>query len=453
MSGPEQEAKPAAANAPATTDQPQRVSTHWFVDYSKLAGNLKRSPWRMGDDQLVVDELKIVPDTDKAQILHGGNAAKSGEVLLGDAMIPASTGRVSAAVRYGSRKAFRATATLDGKKTPAETKQLGAIQNEINANLDGMLEESGDYTALQSELEARYASRFPDKRFSVQVAPLSSSGSATFSAAAGSYDAHSATRFLVMIDPGEVANRETTYSKTSVEDHGQATHDNSSHTSAVEGTSQTEDTQIDEIEKTFEESMTEKIEETFLQIATAVASRTDVSEAELSKTVTWKVGVNAKEPAKPGADDKKPTKVPLYKRMLSTAKDWVLSGLGGKLFKVGKAIFDVAGDVWDVVSARGYFSRDSSDTNESKDSHSTTTSNTATDQNATVHAITQELKDTFVQRERTEVRKMIAKHLTESTTSSNGAEATNKTTSTTTISGSTATHEAGALSVTVHAKG
>src|SRR5262249_12282416 len=88
--------KPKATDPVAPVDPTAAASdavvTTGFVDYNVPGGKTKGLPERKGDDQMIVDQLKIDSNNrgpkDKPVILHGGNAAPAGRVYLGQANIP-----------------------------------------------------------------------------------------------------------------------------------------------------------------------------------------------------------------------------------------------------------------------------------------------------------------------------------------------------------------------------
>jgi hypothetical protein len=463
--GGEHDTKPAAATPAAPAGN--LVDTKWYVDYNKLAGSYTRAPSRMAEDQLVVEQLKIVPDADGTQILRGGNAAGSGQVLLGVASIPASTGQVSAAVKYSKHSAFQLDVTLEGdtkgKKptlTPAERKDLAAAKAEMLQQLDPMLQERGDYAAIQAELEAAYADRFADKHLVVKVLPTGAknSGTSTFTAAAAPYDASHTTKFLVTIDPHQQQDRSTTYTKTVGGESGHGTHDNQSTTVANDTTTTNAHQVVDRVERQVQSTLKTDIEKVFTEIVSGATSTSDANGTDLTRNVTWKLGVEPKKEdkaAKDGDADKKPEKPGLGTKLwglVKTGASYALNA-GGKLLKVGKAALELAGDVWDAVSGRAFFTRESSDGSDDKKSHTSTTSDQQTDQMAETDKISSELASRFTTEHRDDIRTEITAHLGVSLTNASGTDATDKTTTTTSVTGSSTTHDVGELEVTVQGKG
>jgi hypothetical protein len=457
MSGPEQEAKAATANTGPSTTSPHSVETYWYVDYHQLAGNYARNPYRMGDDQMVVEHLKIMPDVDGAQILHGGNAASSGQVLLGEAQIPASTGQVSAAIRYAKRASFKLDVSLDGKLTAADNKQLAAVRAEMRDKLDDMLLTRGDYEAIRTELEATYADRFPDHKLSVKLQPGGSKSSGTtFTAAAGTYDASKATKFLVTIDPGQAEKHETQYSKTTVEDRGTAVHDSSSVTSTNDTTVHDSKETVDEIVAKFEDAYRTNVQKTFSEIVEAARNASEVKESDLSHNVTWKLGLNPKQEDKQAAEKAAPAKksgvLGKIWSGVKTATGYVLKA-GGKMVKVGKALFELGGDLVGVISGRGWFARESVDGSTTRDSRTDGSANKQTDQESSITTIAEDVVTAFTSSHKEDLKSEITAHVQVSTTQGSGTDETDKTTTSKTVSGSETTHELGDLAVSVKAKG
>jgi hypothetical protein len=460
--GGEHDTKPAAATPAAPAGN--LVDTKWYVDYNKLAGSYTRAPSRMAEDQLVVEQLKIVPDADGTQILRGGNAAGSGQVLLGVASIPASTGQVSAAVKYSKHSAFQLDVTLEGdtkgKKptlTPAERKDLAAAKAEMLQQLDPMLQERGDYAAIQAELEAAYADRFPDKHLVVKVLPTGAknSGTSTFTAAAAPYDASHTTKFLVTIDPHQQQDRSTTYTKTTADDHAHGTHDNQSTTATNDVTTQNATTVIDQNVKKFEHAFHDNVQTTFGEIVTNALNLNEIHESDVTRSVDWKLGVGPKPEKKEEPKDAKPDSPSFVKRVLGhlAAPFKYVASKASKLFKFGSAVLELGGDLWDAVSGRAWFTRDSNDGSVTKNGGGGSFGNTKTAEERTVSSIGQDFVDAVTTTHSDELRTEIATRLSLAQTTSSGGDVNDKKSTITSVSGSSTTHDVGELAVSVTAKG
>lgn len=444
---------PGAAPANSSKPASDLVQTRWLVDYESVGGKSTKLPDRYGDDQMIVDELKIRPNNGASEKLRGGNMATSGDVVLGTAAIAKGEGRVSAAVRYAKKRSFDVKLTLHPAGTAAERKLLADTRKEIRALALEMVQDRGDYKGIASELQTQFADRFPDKTLTIELDPLARGQASTLYAADGAeYTADKDSTFAVLVEPGAQRSDSTAYSRTEGGEVGELESDQSSVKSTSDVATRTKEADKAQVIASFKSSLSKRVEQAFKSVEDKAVSATDQTTKIEGEDVKWTVGVDPAKEKKDG--EPKPSGggiTDTIKSKLRSVGNWVLrKGKGlAKRFSFLATGLDLIGSLWGGLTARGRISRESTDS----DSTSHTKGTGTTDRNAqevtSLSGIATDMTNSMQSLVEHDVEKEVSARLGTEVSATKKSDASKKSTVSRTVSGTTVTNEVGQPRLTV----
>ena len=415
----EKPADPAAA-APASNS----VVTTWYVDYNVPGGKTKSLPERKGDDQMIVDQLKIDSNNrgpkDKPVILQGGNAAHAGRVYLGEARVPTGPGEVSAAVRYAKRSDFKIEVSLSPPaKTAAEKAVLKQAQADVNTFVIGEIDSRGDYDVIAAEAQTKYQSQFEGKVLKVVVAPLGARSHATeqLSAQAAEFNAQGDSTYAALIDPTGAQDTSVGWTSNETDEQGDGSTGGVGTRATVEVGDSTKVALKNKIVTEFQSSLKTNVETIFKNIQQQVDSDSDTHAKPHEESVTWKLGLEPDKDGKGGkdGDDKKPDAggggiVDKLEGLVSTGAKWIYNkgkGMVKKIPIISDAL-SLAGSLWDGLVGRGKIERDSTTTDGKTDTDSHSHTHTGGTEITSLVSIASELTKKMITETSTEVERAVS---------------------------------------------
>ncbi|HEX3759260.1 MAG TPA: DUF4157 domain-containing protein [Kofleriaceae bacterium] len=446
--------KPAGAPAAAASDT---VGTTWYVDYNVPGGKTKSLPERKGDDQMIVDQLKIDSNNrgpkDKPTILQGGNAAHAGRVYLGQATVPKGPGEVSAAVRYAKRSDFKVEVSLSPPaKTAAEKAALKQTQADVNTFVMGEIDSRGDYDQIAAEAQTQYQSQFEGKTLKVSVTPLGVKSHATeqLSAQAAEFNAQGDSTYAALIDPTGTQDTSVGWTSNESNEEGDGSSGGVGTKSSVEAGDSTKVALKTKIVTEFQRSLKTNVETIFKGIQQQVDADTDTHTKPHEESVTWKVGIEPdKGEKKDGDDDKKDSGgggiVDKLEGLVSSGAKWIYNkgkGLVKKIPLVGDAL-SLAGSLWDGIVGRGKIEHDSTTTDGKTDTDSHSHTHTGGTEITSLASIATELTQKMITETSNEVERAVSTKVGLEVSTSAQVSKSSKKAGSHGASGTVVTHEVG----------
>jgi hypothetical protein len=434
---------------------PNTVHTRWFVDYKTTLGSTTKLPDRMGEDQMVVDELRIRPDGQMPVLLAGGNKAMSGAVKLGEADIPKGKGEVTAAVRYAPQSAFEVKLTLTPSATAAERTLMDSIRREINE----LLRVRGDYDAIVGDMQAKHGSSFGSKTFGVAINPTGlaprKQAFTRYTADGGVYDAPADSTFDVMIVPTATQDHVTQHTVGKEHNEGGGASGEIGVVSTSETTTSARVAKKVTIMRDWKAKVTENAQRHFQKIGKFVRDHAHTSTIENEDKTEWHLGIDpAKDGPKPApsgdpkAPDKKDDDDSWLSRIaeeVSDVADWVVdkgAALGKKIPGI-KQVLQFVGGVGDAVATRGSVKRLGSDSNKTSTVDSTSTKHERVITDDALQSIGTELAQSLTSAVESTLESAVAQKLGVTITANQKTNNSKNDKTTTTITGTTVTHEVG----------
>jgi hypothetical protein len=453
---------PTAPSAPAAPAA-DMVTTTWYVDYNVPGGKTRSLPERKGDDQMIVDQLKVDSNNrgpkDKPVLLHGGNAAHSGRVYLGEASVPKGSGEVSAAVRYAKRSEFKIEVTLDPPaKAGAEKALLKQTQADVNTFVMGLIDSRGDYDQIAAEAQTQYAPQFAGKTLKVTVKPLGAKSVASeqLSAQAAEFNATGDSTYAALIDPTGTQDTSVGWTSNESSEEGDGSSGGVGTKSTVEVGDSTRVALKSRIVTEFQSSLKTNVETIFKNIQSQVDADTTNHAKTHEDAVTWKVGIDPAKEKKDGDDkdkkdgDKKKDDdgggiLDKIKGVVTSGAKWVYNKAKGAVMKipiVGDGL-SLLGDLWDGISGRGKVERDSTTTDGNSSGGSHTGTHTDGTEITSLTSIGTELTKKMITETATEVERIVSKKVGIEVTTNAQVSKSNKKTGSKGASGTVVTHEVG----------
>ncbi len=432
----------APASAAPATPAADRVHTQWYVEYEAVAGKRSRSPARTPEDQLVVDELKIVPNGSSSTILTGGNMAKDGAVLLGSADLQKGPGRVSATVGYPTKNKFQVLVNMKGGKQ-GDQKEASKFAGQL---VQAQLEDRGDYDALAADVQAQLADLYPGTVITVQIRPEGDNKTRRFSVAGADYAADSDSKFSVMIDPGADHQREVHWTRSESSEDGSASSDQSGVKTTTNVAAKKRQATKEKIVDSFKKSLTTGVQKVFENIEEQLFSRTGQHQTTYEQSVKWTVAIDPAKGDKPDDAKDKSGETGLFdklKHVVTKAGSWVLSkGKGlAKHIPIVSAALELTGSLWDTITGRGSVKRESSSGDGGSDTTGTSLSGKTGKKINTLKSVAKELSETYSKEVQHDVETEIATSLETEVSSSNKTDQSKKTSVNKSVSGTTIIHD------------
>ena len=436
----------AQANTSASTPGSD-VNTRWWVDYESVGATTTRLPDRYGDDQLIVDSLKIHPDgAIQSKELKGGNMARSGRVYLGNAPVPRGNGQVSAAVRYAKKRSFRVLVDLQ----PATAAQRTAARQEAIKLVSEQLEDRGDYAAIASEVQTMLSERYPSKALTVNIEPLARGQAAkSYTVDPAAYAVDADARFSVLIDPIGKQDTSRTHTQNVSSEEGAAESDQDAIRSTTEVSKGDEQARVTRLFESYQQSLSHNVQNIFKFMQREMDQKLDEHESSHSKTVEWTLGVGPAKEKKDSKDGDEPKSSPGVadkiknglKKGLKASGKWLYSKLKKRFPMLGA--LEIAGDLWDGISARGSVQRKGTETNSSKHTTGNPQTHETLKEVQELSTVADSLSAQIIEESTESVKQQIATRIGSEVSTTKKVDASKKKTINTSTSGTVVTHEVG----------